>query len=90
MMSLNMLNVYELSTWSISSSDSFIVIIANFTGKSLETEDHDRADISLPGKQLQLLQDAVGSGRFIELSYHYVMKMYICILNTGVVLFLIF
>lgn len=29
------------------------------TGNSIESEGNDRADIELPGKQFQLLQDAV-------------------------------
>ena len=35
-----------------------------FTGTELETEGKDRADLSLPGFQLQLLQDAVQYGWF--------------------------
>ena len=32
-----------------------------FLGNDVEREGSDRADISLPGSQLQLLQDAVGA-----------------------------
>ena len=31
------------------------------TGKDVESEGNDRADINLPGKQLQLLQDAASA-----------------------------
>lgn len=45
----------------------FIIIIIILTinkGSDLEREGHDRSDINLPGKQLQLLQDvaAVANG----------------------------
>ena len=36
-----------------------LVIVCLGTGNSIESEGNDRADIELPGKQFQLLQDAV-------------------------------
>ena len=33
------------------------------TGKVLESEGNDRADINLPGQQLKLLQDAANSAK---------------------------
>ena len=39
--------------------DANLVIVCLGTGQAVESEGHDRADLNLPGKQLQLLQDAV-------------------------------
>ena len=52
-----------------------------FTGMELETEGKDRADLSLPGYQLQLLQDAVQAGwfRFLCLMYTSLSWSYILI-----------
>ena len=36
-----------------------LVIVCLGTGNSIESEGNDRTDIELPGKQFQLLQDAV-------------------------------
>ena len=41
------------------------------TGKVIESEGTDRADINLPGNQLQLLKDTVsaaGSGEFVSVA----------------------
>ncbi|XP_077989356.1 uncharacterized protein LOC144443692 [Glandiceps talaboti] len=40
-------------------SGADMVVVALGTGSSIEAEFYDRSDLSLPGKQLQLLQDAV-------------------------------
>ena len=37
--------------------------IIHSSGKTIESEDKDRADLSLPGYQLELLQDAVSVGK---------------------------
>ncbi|CAB3982823.1 probable beta-D-xylosidase 5 [Paramuricea clavata] len=42
---------------------SDLVIVCLGTGITIETEGHDRADLSLPGHQLELLQDAVSVGK---------------------------
>ena len=39
-----------------------VVIVALGTGSDIEGEGNDRRDISFPGHQLQLLQDAVAAG----------------------------
>ena len=38
--------------------DANLVIVCLGTGQAVESEGNDRADLDLPGKQLQLLQDA--------------------------------
>ena len=40
-----------------------LVVVALGTGQAVECEANDRSDITLPGHQLQLLQDAVSTGR---------------------------
>ena len=42
-------------------SGADIVLVCLGTGNSIESEGNDRADINLPGSQLQLLQDAVSN-----------------------------
>ncbi|XP_071137812.1 uncharacterized protein [Mytilus edulis] len=42
--------------------DSYIVFVCLGTGTDIESEGTDRRDMELPGKQLQLLQDAVKYG----------------------------
>ena len=41
---------------------SDLVVVALGTGQDVEAEGRDRPDITLPGQQLQLLQDAVSMG----------------------------
>ncbi len=40
-----------------------LAIVCLGTGSVLESEGNDRADINLPGSQLQLLQDAVNAAK---------------------------
>lgn len=42
--------------------DTQLIIVCLGTGKEIEMEGHDRENLNLPGKQLQLLQDAVKYG----------------------------
>ena len=39
-----------------------MVFFSGYQGKTIETEGHDRKDLSLPGKQLELLQAAASYG----------------------------
>lgn len=41
---------------------SQLIIVCLGTGQAVESEGNDRADLDLPGKQLQLLQDAAYFG----------------------------
>jgi len=47
--------------------DSDFVIVALGTGLAIEKEGHDRSNILLPGKQEQLLKDAVATGNLTTL-----------------------
>ena len=55
--------VYDKTSVKLAVDDADVVFVALGTGSSLETEANDRTDIALPGKQLQLLMDAVAFGR---------------------------
>ena len=44
---------------------SDLVVVALGTGQDVEAEGRDRPDITLPGQQLQLLQDAVSMGKAV-------------------------
>ena len=37
-----------------------------FLGQILESEGHDRADLEWPGKQLEVIQDAVKYGKWMN------------------------
>lgn len=53
---------YNASSVEEAVDGSDVVFVALGTGPSVETEANDRSDIALPGKQLQLLMDAVQFG----------------------------
>ena len=38
-------------------------------GSAIEAEGHDKRDINLPGKQLQLLQDTVSAGKYMHFTH---------------------
>ena len=42
-------------------------------GSAVEAEGHDKRDINLPGKQLQLLQDTVSAGTDLHYIHYLIM-----------------
>ena len=60
-------SLYNRTTVQAAVADSQLVIICLGTGQSIEAEGHDRSTIKLPGKQLQLLKDAVQFGKSVFL-----------------------
>lgn len=53
---------YDAASVKLATEDVDAVFAALGTGRSIEGEGSDRSDIDLPGKQLQLLMDAVAFG----------------------------
>jgi len=57
---------YDAASVQLATADNVdVVFLALGTGRSIEVEDSDRSDLNLPGKQLQLLMDAVVYGKLI-------------------------
>jgi len=60
---------YDVSSVELAIDGADVVFVALGTGPSVENESNDRSDIALPGKQLQLLMDAVAFGKRSAQSY---------------------
>lgn len=51
-----------------------LVVVALGTGSAIESEGNDRADISLPGRQFEVLLDAVRLGEYL---YYRILAMFL-------------
>jgi len=57
---------YDAASVQLATADDVdVVFVALGTGRSIEGEGSDRSSLDLPGKQLQLLMDAVAYGKII-------------------------